>query len=111
MATFDSNPDIVDLVINLSSTRLPDNLWMQEYLRQSQQRLEAITEMSDRGETIDRGSHDWMLNQVDFIVESLGSETGELNDSLRSNLLQLILAIANLNQKLRGNIGVPFEPS
>jgi len=111
MAISDQNLDVTDLEIDLSPTRLPDNFWMQEYLRQSQQRLEAITEMSDRGETIDRGSHDWMLNQVDFIVESLGSDAGELNESLRSNLLQLILAIANLNQQLRGKIRAPSEQS
>jgi len=43
-------------------------------------------------------SRNWMLSQVDFIVESLGTESGELDDSLRSSLLQLILAIANLNE-------------
>jgi hypothetical protein len=50
---------------------------------------------------IDEDSHNWMLAQVDFLVESLGSETGGMEESLRSSLLQLVLAIANLNQQIR----------
>jgi hypothetical protein len=50
-----------------------------------------------------------MLSQVDFIVESLGTESGELDDSLRSSLLQLILAIANLNEQIRSEIQCAVE--
>jgi flagellar biosynthesis regulator FlaF len=42
-----------------------------------------------------------MLAQVDFIVETIGSENLELDDEMRSNLLQLLLAIANLNEQIR----------
>jgi flagellar biosynthesis regulator FlaF len=38
---------------------------------------------------------------VDFIVETIGNESPELSDELRSNLLQLLLAIANLNEQIR----------
>jgi hypothetical protein len=42
-----------------------------------------------------------MLDQVDFIVEAIGNETLELGDEMRSNLLQLLLALANLNEQIR----------
>ncbi len=42
-----------------------------------------------------------MLTQVDFIVETIGNENPELDDQMRSNLLQLLLAIANLNEQIR----------
>ena len=71
------------------------------YLLKSTQELNIITELANRGEAIDRDSRDWMLAQVDFIVETIGTEGLELNDELRSNLLQLLLAIANLNEQIR----------
>jgi hypothetical protein len=72
-----------------------------DYLLHSTQELKAITERVGRGETIERPTRDWMLLQVDFIVETVGNETLDLADGMRSNLLQLLLAIANLNEMIR----------
>ena len=74
---------------------------LDDYLLKSTQELDAITEMVSLGEVVDRDSRDWMLDQVDFIVEAIGNETLELGDEMRSNLLQLLLAIANLNEQIR----------
>jgi len=74
---------------------------LDSYLLNSTQELNAITELVSRGEVADRDSRDWMLAQVDFIVETIGSENLELGDEMRSNLLQLLLAIANLNEQIR----------
>lgn len=71
------------------------------YLADSTQELNAISELVSRGEIAGRDSRDWMLAQVDFIVETIGSENLELDDEMRSNLLQLLLAIANLNEQIR----------
>jgi hypothetical protein len=71
------------------------------YHLESTQELNAITELVSRGEIVDRNSRDWMLDQVDFIVETIGSEGLELGDEVRSNLLQMLLAIANLNEQIR----------
>ena len=60
-----------------------------------------INELVSLGEAVDRDSRDWMLAQVDFIVEAIGNESLELGDEMRSNLLQLLLAIANLNEQIR----------
>ncbi len=74
---------------------------MEEYLLNSTKTLEAITERVNRGETIEGDSHDWMLQQVDIVVQSLGSDALELSDEIRSNLLQFVLAIANVNEQIR----------
>lgn len=74
---------------------------LDNYLLNSTHELDAITELVSRGEAADRDSRDWMLAQVDFIVETIGSESVELGDEMRSKLLQLLLAIANLNEQIR----------
>ncbi len=72
-----------------------------KYLLESTQELDAITEQASRGEAVDRDSRDWMLAQVDFIVDTIGDESLELDEEMRSNLLQLLLSIANLNEQIR----------
>ena len=74
---------------------------LDDYLLNSTQELNTIAELVSRGEVVDRGSRDWILAQVDFIVETIGNESLELGDEMRSNLLQLLLAIANLNEQIR----------
>src|ERR1700730_12871737 len=76
-------------------------LRLDDYFLKSTQELNAITELVSRGETVDRNSRDWMLDQVDFIVDTIGDDGLEMSDELRSNLLQLLLAIANLNEQIR----------
>jgi hypothetical protein len=71
------------------------------YLVESSQRLSAITELVGRGEAVDWDSHAWMLAQVDYIVELIGNESVELGDEMRSDLLQFLLAVANLNEHIR----------
>jgi hypothetical protein len=74
---------------------------LDDYFLKSTQELNAIAELASRGEIVDRNSRDWMLDQVDFIVETIGDDGLEMGDELRSNLLQLLLAIANLNEQIR----------
>ena len=71
------------------------------YFQDATRKLASITDLANRGEVVDRDSRDWMLSQVDFIVDTIGNESLELGDELRSNLLQLLLAIANLNEQIR----------
>jgi hypothetical protein len=74
---------------------------LDDYLQKSTQKLDAITELATQGEAVDGASRGWMLEQVDFIVETIGDEGLELSDEQRSNLLQLLLSIANLNEQIR----------
>jgi hypothetical protein len=95
---------VIDLYTSLDEggTRLDD------YLLKSTQELDAITDLVHLGEVVDRDTRDWMLNQVDFIVEAIGNERLELDDEMRSNLLQLLLALANLNEQIRRQ--TPLNP-
>lgn len=74
---------------------------LNDYLENSMQELATITERVSRGEAVDFQTHHWMLDQVDYIVEVIGDESLDLDDELRSNLLQLLLSIANLNEQIR----------
>jgi hypothetical protein len=95
----DSHPQ--ECVIDLPTGFVEGDLHLDDYLIQSKHELDAITELADRGEAVGSDSRDWMLAQVDFIVETIGNESLELDDVLRSNMLQLLLAIANLNEQIR----------
>jgi len=104
MPISDESSEVEDFLIDLPSTVIHDNPWMEEYLCQSIYRLSTITELVDRVENIDSDSRSWMLNQVDFVVDALGADSGELEESVRCGLLQLILSIANLDQHLRSKV-------
>lgn len=80
---------------------------LEDYLAESTQRLESIAERSAQGETVDAESRQWMLDQVDHIVETVGNESIEISEDMRSNLLQLLLAIANLNEQIRHDSSSP----
>jgi|SRR5690348_10610111 hypothetical protein len=71
------------------------------YLKESRQKLRAIIGLFDRGEVVDHASHSWMLDQVDFIVDLVGNDDLELGDEMRGDLLQFLLAVANLNEQIR----------
>ena len=78
-----------------------DDAPLVDYIAESTQRLESIEEVWARGEGVDTDSHEWMLRQVDYIVETIGNDEHELGDEMRSSMLQLLLAIANLNEQVR----------
>ena len=102
--THQSRPSISELDSRLGSGGLDLN----DYLLASRRQLNTITEMAANRETISRNSRDWMLTQVDFIIDTVGDECLELTEEMRSNLLQLLLAIANLNEQIRqqGSLGL-----
>ena len=74
---------------------------LNDYLLKSTEQLAAVSELVCRGEAIDRDSHDWILAQVDFLVEAMSNDGLKFEDEMRSNALQLLLAFANLNEKIR----------
>lgn len=78
-----------------------DGTQLVDYIADATQRLESIEELWARGEAVEADSREWMLGQVDYIVETIGNDEQELGDEMRSNMLQLLLAIANLNEQIR----------
>jgi len=101
MTTHGQNDSSQGCVIDLRTSSDEGGPRLDKYLLKSTRQLNAITELVSRGETVDFDSRDWMLAQVDFIVETIGDENMELGNEMRSNLLQLLLAIANLNEHMR----------
>jgi hypothetical protein len=99
-----SQVSVIDLHTDLSG----GVLHLDNYLVESTQELNAITEIVDLGEMVDHNSREWMLAQVDFIIETIGNEDLEIGDEMRSNLLQLLLAIANLNEQIRSLTPLEF---
>ena len=90
-----------ECLLDLHPTFTPGGLELHNYLQQANQELHAISELANRGELVSRNSREWMLAQVDFIVETIGDDNLVMDDELRSNMLQLLLAIANLNEQIR----------
>jgi hypothetical protein len=88
-------------VINLPASANKGGQGLENYLLNSTEKLNALTEFVNRGDEVDRDSRDWMLAQVDFVVDTIGNEGLDLSDETRSNLLQLLLALANLNEQIR----------
>jgi len=88
-------------VLDLDAPTIGTSPQLDDYLASAMEELQAMTERVNRGESMEHGSRDWLLNQVDFIVEVIGNESLALSDDMRSNLLQLLLAIANLNEQIR----------
>ena len=79
---------------------------MLEYLQETNERLQAMSELVGAGETIGPDSHDWILAQVDFLVATIDSDHFDFDGEIRSNLLQLLLALANLNEQIRHQASV-----
>jgi len=101
MTTTDREDFSKECVLDLDTALSTGSLELETYVEESTRRLDAIARLATRGELVDRESREWMLNQVDFIVETIGQEGLELDDELRSNLLQFLLSIANLNEHIR----------
>jgi hypothetical protein len=101
MQTYTPENSMQECLLDSSSNEGKPVLLMDEYMHMATQKLEAIAKLANRGESIDKESHDWMLAQVDFLTDVFGNENLEFDDDLRSSVLQLVLAIANLNEQIR----------
>jgi hypothetical protein len=101
MATYERNGSSQGCVVDLHGSSDECDPRLDDYLLTSMRKLDAISELVGRGGAVGYDSRDWMLAQVDFIVETIGNENLELSDEMRSNLLQLLLAVANLNEHIR----------
>jgi hypothetical protein len=78
---------------------LGDNsLCLEHYMAEATQRLYETKDSFDCGQGVDRETFDWLLAQVDLIVEMIGNESLATSEDQRSKLLQLLLGIANLNE-------------
>jgi hypothetical protein len=71
---------------------------LQHYVAEATYRLETAKNRFGSGLGVDGEALDWLLAQVDFVVETIGSDNLTLDDFQRSELLELLLGVANLNE-------------
>jgi hypothetical protein len=76
-------------------------LCLDHYIDEAFQKLDLATDQSRYGEGFDQNNFEWLLEQVDHIVEALGEEAIVLDPVKHSKLLELLLGIANLNEYVR----------
>lgn len=76
-------------------------LCLDHYLEYAFQKLDLATQHSRFGQGVDQHTLEWLLVQVDCIVETMGGENIVLDPHKQSKLLELLLGIANLNEYVR----------
>jgi len=74
------------------------SLCLEHYVAEATQRLNAAKDSFGTGQGVDGETLDWLLAQVDLVVETIGDETLTLDEEQRSKLLEILLGIANLNE-------------
>jgi flagellar biosynthesis regulator FlaF len=82
---------------------------LDEYIAEANQRIAIISNRVRLEEEVDWEARNWLLSQVEFVVDTLGDEKRQLGEDLQSRLLQLLLAIANLNEEVRRQESAIFQ--
>ena len=77
------------------------NLCLKHYVTVTTQKLGSARDSFRCGVGVDPEEFDWLLAQVDIVVEMIGDETLDLGDEQRTKILDLLLGIANLNEYIR----------
>jgi len=106
--TLPSN-DTQDCAAELRPSRHDSGLNLDEYIAEANQRLAIISNRVRQEEEVDWESRNWLLSQVEFVVDTLGGEEMQLSEDFQSRLLQLLLAIANLNEEVRRQESAIFQ--
>jgi hypothetical protein len=101
MASSDINTDLPGAVADRPAELDWSGTTLDIYTINSNRKLNDFAQALEHGVILGPDARGWMLDQVDFIVEAIGDERQNLSDDLRSSLLQLLLAIANLNEQAR----------
>jgi len=78
-----------------------EGLCLRHYLEKAFRELGRATQDFQLGEEVDYHAMDWLLAQVDFVVDWLAEEDTNLDSDQRSQLLELLLGVANLNEYVR----------
>jgi hypothetical protein len=80
---------------------------IEHYIVVTTQKLGSARDSFRCGVGVDPEEFDWLLAQVDIVVEMIGDETLDLGDEQRTKILDLLLGIANLNEYIRRSNVVP----
>ena len=83
---------------------------LDHYIEIAFQKLDQASDHSRNGQGVDQNTLEWLVAQVDFIVEILSGETAVSDPERHSKLLELIMGIANLNEHVRRQSVSPGHP-
>jgi hypothetical protein len=78
-----------------------NSLCLQHYVAETTQRLGDARDSFRSGFGVDPEEFEWLLAQVDIVVDMIGDESLDLGDEQRTKILDLLLGIANLNEYIR----------
>ena len=78
-----------------------EGLCPKHYLEKAFHKLATATLDVQCGRDLDDDTMEWLLAQVDFVVESLAEEDASWDADQRSKMLELLLGVANLNEYVR----------
>ncbi len=101
--------DTHDCAVELRPTLDGSRANLDEYIEEASQRLAILTNRVQQGDGVDWEARTWLLSQVEFVVDTIGDEKLQLSEDLQSRLLQLLLAIANLNEEVRRQESAIFQ--
>jgi hypothetical protein len=71
------------------------------YLDDVLDRLNAALDLCQAGKSIEHGAFDWLLSQGDFAARALEQGGGAIDPVERTQLLELLLCLANLHEYAR----------
>ena len=89
---------VLDICSKGTNTAAAD---LDHYVASSNRKLDAITVRARRGELIDPETRYWIIGQIEFLVQTISDVHLELSEEMRSRLLDLLLALANLHEYIR----------
>lgn len=101
MATLSRTCSALGCKLEIPESLKAQGLCIDHYLEQAFQKLDLETDHSRRGQNVDRQALEWLLVQVDCIVDTIGGETTLLDPDKHIKFLELLLGIANLNEYVR----------
>lgn len=81
-----------------------EGLCLNHYLEGAFQKLRATTQDFEAGRDVDYRTMDWLLAQVEFVVDVLAQDDANWDANQRSKLLELLLGVANLSEYVRHGV-------
>ena len=80
---------------------------LDHYIEDAFQKLNQALDSSRNGKGVDHKVLEWLVAQVDCVIETLSGEATTSDPEQHSKLLELLLGIANLNEYVRHQTFVP----
>jgi hypothetical protein len=104
MATPSRTRSALGCKLGIAESLKAQGLCIDHYLEKAFQKLDIETAHSRSGQDVDQQTLEWLLVQVDGIIEALRGENTALEPDKHTKFVELLLGIANLNEYVRHQI-------